>query len=98
MTRMVRLSEKPTASELVRMLKAAYDESRYSYFYNDKTTFGRSIKVTGWNLQKYEVARMLLEKHGYVVKLRKIKSRPMSRYTRKDTGKYIYRLHVIENA
>ena len=98
MKRMVRLSKKPTASELVRMLKTSYDGARYSYFYNDKTSFGRSIKVTGWDLQKYEIAKLLLERHGYQVKLRKLKSWPMSRYTRKDTSKYIYRLHVIENA
>ena len=33
--------------------------------YSDQTTFGRSIKVTGWPIYAYETAVRALERYGY---------------------------------
>lgn len=58
--------------------------------FSDSTTFGRSIKVTGWPDYAYETAVRVLERHGYTAKI-SVKTRKLPRQNRVYT---VTRLHV----
>ena len=38
------------------------------HMFSDKTTFGRSIKVWGFEDNDYEECKKILRKHGYIVR------------------------------
>ncbi len=77
-----------TAASFVRSL---VDVDRpYTYVYNDKTKFGRSIKVTGWKLPQYKTAKRVLENAGFTVTISAHKHTAM--IFRPDYTQY--RLHV----
>ena len=58
---------KIAASKIVRALDTL--KGRESTIFNDKTTFGRSIKVWGWSEIDYTDAKAHLEDIGYKVKV-----------------------------
>jgi hypothetical protein len=61
--------------------------------YSDKTKFGRSIKVLGWDFNTYDAACGILVRHGYSAKIVKV------RHRRKfNVVSQIFRLHVREKA
>jgi hypothetical protein len=70
------------AADVIRALMTV-TKSGFRLF-SDQTTFGRSIKVTGWSEYHYETAVLVLTRHGYeasiVTKMRQMPRRQM-KYT-----------------
>jgi hypothetical protein len=64
------MNTKPTAAQLVRILVKVKGDR--TWVYNDKLRTGRSIKVCGWKRKDAELAKAVLETHGYKVKIRTI--------------------------
>jgi hypothetical protein len=97
MSQFTTLDKKPTINQLIRLMSDAYSIDQFYFFYNDKLKDGtNSIKVIGWDINKYLETKKLLERHNYIVSIKKIKSNPNSRFAKLNIGKYTYRLHVRE--
>jgi hypothetical protein len=60
--------------------------------FSDQTTFGRSIKVTGWPDYAYETAVRVLERHGYNAQIVRVRRRKFA------VERQTIRLHVREKA
>ncbi len=76
------------ASKIVRAL-ITLDGTGKKVF-NDRVSFGRSIKVWGWSDDQYAKAKQYLEAAGYSVKI--VRSRPLKWSWCKGNA---LRLHVI---
>lgn len=85
------MSNSPTASKIVRAL-VAISPRAYNFVYNDKTSFGHSIKVHGWSKEQNETAAKLLRERGFDVKVRKITYKTLARWRPQNLT--VYRLHV----
>ena len=82
-----------TASKIVRALvKLSPPEFGYVYVYNDKTSFGHSIKVTRWSHAQYSNAARFLQHCGFEVKIRSL---PRSGRWGCPT-RMVHRLHVVD--
>ena len=85
------MSNSPTASKIVRSL-VAISPRPYNFIYNDKTSFGHSIKVHGWSKEQTETAAKFLKERGFDVKVRKITYKTLARWRSQHLT--VYRVHV----
>ena len=61
--------------------------------FSDRTTFGRSIKVWGWDFNTYDAACGILSRHGYNARIVKVRRR-----RKFNVVSETLRLHVREKA
>ena len=93
------MTKSPTASQIVRAL-VTLSPPKSRYVYNDKTSFGHSIKVHGWSKEQTETAAKFLKERGFDVKVKTLT------YGADYCGNYgfsagahtVHRLHVYDAA
>ena len=55
------------AADVIRALMVVTKTG--THLFSDKTKFGRSIKVWGWDFNTYDLACAVLARHGYNAKI-----------------------------